>query len=300
MGKGRSLELYFVDGNPDGMQTAELFGWTGHVLLTPRTKIVQALQRNESGHTGIYVLLGENEHGPLAYVGESEDIGNRLREHAKTKDWWELAVLISSAANNLHKAHVKYLESRLVEVALAVGKIKLENGNKPTRSSLSEAATANMEEFLDNLMIVLPALRIDVFLDKVQTKLPSLQKNSILNFPEFELITNRTGVRAIANLEAGEMIVQAGSIARKEWVGDTTAKTHYFILHEKLLKSGVLLANKTHAVFQKNYAFSSPSAAGAVINGRSTSGPREWKLRGTKKTYAEWEAEQLLAKGVFE
>ncbi|MCF6306115.1 MAG: GIY-YIG nuclease family protein [Rhodobacteraceae bacterium] len=188
MSKGRSLELYFVDGNPDGMQTAELFGWTGDVLLTPRTKIIQALQRNESSHTGVYVLLGENENGPLAYVGESEDIGNRLREHAKTKDWWELAVLISSAANNLHKAHVKYLESRLVEIALTVGKIKLENGNKPTRSSLSEAATANMEEFLDNLMIVLPALRIDVFLDKTADIKPAIIKSSqIENAPTFEI-----------------------------------------------------------------------------------------------------------------
>jgi hypothetical protein len=26
---GRSLELYYIDGKPDGMLAAELFNWTG-------------------------------------------------------------------------------------------------------------------------------------------------------------------------------------------------------------------------------------------------------------------------------
>ena len=55
-------------------------------------------------------------------------------------------MLIASTSNNLHKAHVKYLESRLVELALVTKRMPLENGNVPPRSSLSEAATANMEE----------------------------------------------------------------------------------------------------------------------------------------------------------
>ena len=36
---GRSLELFFIDGKPEGMQTAELFNWTGHVLMAPRTRM---------------------------------------------------------------------------------------------------------------------------------------------------------------------------------------------------------------------------------------------------------------------
>jgi len=33
--KGRSLERYFIEGKPDGMLTAEVFNWTGHVLFAP-------------------------------------------------------------------------------------------------------------------------------------------------------------------------------------------------------------------------------------------------------------------------
>ena len=39
---GRSLELHYIDGRPDGMLTAEMFNWTGHVLMTPRTQLAQA------------------------------------------------------------------------------------------------------------------------------------------------------------------------------------------------------------------------------------------------------------------
>lgn len=294
MAKGRSLELYFIDGKPDGMLTAEVFNWTGHVLMTPRTRIKDALGRDEAGYTGVYILLGETVDGPQAYIGEAEDLGTRLRKHVKDKDWWETAVLITSTANNLHKAHVKYLESRLVEMALITKRMHLENGNAPARSSLSEAATANMEEFLDTLMMVLPAIQVEMFVNKAQpvkqqTKTTAGKENT----PTFILKSKRLGIDATADLIGGEMIVRSGSTVRKSWVGDRGEKTHYFILHDELLETGIIEPKGEHAVFTKDYAFSSPSAAGAIVNGRSTSGPREWKLKGTNTTYAEWEAAEL-------
>ena len=54
---GRSLELFYIDGRPDGMLTAEVFNWTGHVLMTPRTQLSMALTRSEARYTGIYLLL---------------------------------------------------------------------------------------------------------------------------------------------------------------------------------------------------------------------------------------------------
>lgn len=59
--KGRSLELFYIDGHPDGMITAELFNWTGHVFVTPRTRLTEALKREEAGYAGVYLLLGEKE-----------------------------------------------------------------------------------------------------------------------------------------------------------------------------------------------------------------------------------------------
>ena len=71
MSFGRSLELYFVDGRPDGMLTAQVFNWTGIVLRSPRTQLREAVARREAGYTGVYVLLGERDGLPLAYIGDS-------------------------------------------------------------------------------------------------------------------------------------------------------------------------------------------------------------------------------------
>ncbi|MCD1624551.1 GIY-YIG nuclease family protein [Seohaeicola saemankumensis] len=288
--QGRSLELFFIDGRPDGMLTAEVFNWTGHVLRVPRTQIMEGLARSETSYTGVYVLIGENEGEPLAYIGEAEDMRSRIRDHVVKKGWWEYAILITSASNNLHKAHVKYLESRLVEIAKEVATIPLENGNTPPRSSLSEAAISNMEGFLETLMMVLPAIRVDMFLKK--TRSPSLLKQeqeAPLDRNVFEFNMPRQGLKAIAVLEAGELIVQAGSQARSSWVGDRNSNTHYFKLYDELVTSGILVLNEDHRIFASNYAFSSPSAAAAIVSGRSANGRTSWVFKSTGQTYAEWE-----------
>ena len=141
----KSLELFFVDGKPDGMLTARVFIWTGHVLVVPRTQLASGLTRSESGYTGVYVLLGESEAGTKAYIGESEDISKRIRSHDANKDWWSTAIFVTSSGNDLHKAHVQYLESKLVATAKQAGRCELDNSTVPGLPSLSEASIANME-----------------------------------------------------------------------------------------------------------------------------------------------------------
>ena len=292
MTPGRSLELFFVDGQPDGLLTAELFNWTGHVLQIPRTRLKEALARKESGYTGVYFLLGDGDNGPLGYIGESEDVGARLRNHAAEKPWWDRAILVTTGANNLHKAHVKYLESRIVELALKAGNTPLENGNTPPRSSLSEAAQTNMEVFVENIMVVLPAIRVDLLVDRTRPDKPEKEETA----PErtaFVLVSQRAGVDARAILEDGELIVQAGSVARPEWIGKGTWDKGYRKLREHLIDKGIIRIDGNAAMFAENYAFSSPSAAAAVVAGRAANGRIEWHVEGQSKTYADWEEEQL-------
>lgn len=292
--KGQSLELFFIDGKPDGMLTAEVFNWTGHVLVAPRTQISEALKRKEARYTGVYLLIGEKDGEPLAYVGEGEDISDRIRNHDSKKDWWNSAVLITSAANNLNKAHVKYLESRLIEETRSVGKIALENGTMPARPGLSEAAQANMEAFLDYILMVLPAVRIDFLLKSTRPKPHKAAHAKVAEeAPVFELHTPRHGIHATAKLENGEFVVHEGSLARDAWKGRGSENTAYGQLYRELIKIGILRDDGQHRVFSENYAFKSPSAAAAVVNGRPANGTIEWKVQGQNKTYKQWEAEKL-------
>ena len=87
--------------------------------------------------------------------------------------------------------------------------------------------------------------------------------------------------------------MQEGSLARRDWIGDRTDKTYYWRLYNALVEQGILQVDGKLRVFTQNYAFASTSAAGAVVNGRSTAGPKAWKIVGTGQSYKEWEAETL-------
>lgn len=291
--EGRSLQLYFIDGRPDGMLTAEVFNWTGHILMAPRTQLSDALARNEARYAGAYILLGDKDGKPLAYIGEGDDISLRIKNHDLNKDWWTTVVLITSTAKNLHKAHAQYLEARLVETAKSVARIPLENGTTPGRPALPEAAQSDMEAFLDYVLMVLPALRVDMF---IENKRPGpaapVVGPAIAPAPIFELMSNKHALAATARLEDGEFIVQTGSHARTDW--ESTQDDHtYKRLHDELVRAGVLVADGSHRRFAQNYAFRSPSAAAAVILGRPANGQRDWKLFGTNTDYHTWEVARL-------
>jgi hypothetical protein len=291
--EGRSLELYFIDGRPDGMLTAEMFNWTGHVLMTPRTRISAALSRRESRYTGAYLLLGEQAGEPCAYIGEGEDISDRIKSHDIKKDWWTSAVLVTSAANNLNKAHVKYIEARLVEEARSAARVKLDNGNIPPLPGLSEAAKANMESFLANLLMILPALRVDLFIHDTRPAILPKHDDANAPVPRFVLDNKKRKLKATATMLDDDFIVEAGSMANAQWDGVNTRHSGYALLHEQLQKNGVLKQQDDHLVFTQNYAFKSPSAAAGVVNGRPSNGTLEWRLADGSKTYKDWEACKL-------
>jgi hypothetical protein len=291
--EGRSLELYFIEGRPDGMLTAEVFNWTGHVLMTPRTRIDAALARKEARYTGVYILLGERDGEPRAYIGEGENISDRIRNHDTEKDWWTSAVLVTTGANALNKAHVKYLEARLVEEARESRRVTLDNGNTPPRPSLSEAAQSNMEAFLGYLLMVLPALRVDMFIKNIRPKANQARSERTSDAPRFVLENRKRGLKAYATLEDGDFIVEAGSQANVAWDGVNTKHSGYAVLHEDLQRTGVLKSEGDHLVFTENYAFKSPSAAAGVVNGRPSNGTLEWKLADGSMTYKAWEASKL-------
>jgi hypothetical protein len=300
---GRSLELYYIDGRPDGRLTAELFNWTGHVLMTPRTQIGEALARSEAAYAGIYLLLGEQDGQPVAYIGEGEDIGARIRQHDLRKEWWTQAVLVTAAANKLNKAHVRYLEARMIAEARAIGRVPLDNATAPALPSLSEPDIAKMEAFLENLLVVLPAVRVDMFIRRsrpspdtpAETRPVSQASESGLVEARFVLEARKHGLRAHAILRNGEFIVEKGSTARASWAG---AEHHnYAQLYLELVRAGIIVPSGGVCVFTQNYAFSSPSAAAAVVHGRSASGPAAWRVEGGAMTYKDWEAQQLSTAG---
>ena len=305
MTKGRSIRLFLADGIPGGIITAEIMNWTGHVMVAPRSRLADLIQRPEAGRTGIYVLSGtdpEGGHKPLIYLGETDNIRNRLAQHNKddAKEFWEQTCLVTSKDQNLTKAHVRYLESRLISIATQAGRAKLVNGTEGSRGAiLPESDTSDMEFFIEQLRIMLPVLGLDFLKEpaKVAPKVfetPLPGSDGPPEFPGFELFSKKHDLRAEAREIDGEFVVLGQSQAQATWIGgmDDT----YQALHQRLIEEGVLVPDATgHLRFLRQYAFRSPSAAAAVVLGRTSNGRKEWCVKGTRKSYADWQEEQVAA-----
>lgn len=167
MTKGRSIRLFLADGTPGGIITAEIMNWTGHVMTAPRSRLADLIQRSEAGRTGIYILSGTDPEGgykPLVYVGETDSVGKRLAQHNKdeAKEFWEQTCIVTSKDQNLTKAHARYLESRLIQIASEAGRVSLTNNTAPDAPLLPEADLSDMEYFIEQLRVVLPVLGLEV------------------------------------------------------------------------------------------------------------------------------------------
>lgn len=232
----------------------------------------------------------------MAYIGESDDVGQRIKNHDLKKDWWTSVVFITTAGTKLNKAHVRYLESRLIGEAKRIGRLPLDNATAPPLPSMSEADIAKMEAFLDNLLTVLPAVRVDMFIERARTVAPAalpvagpVGTSAATFFAE----SRKHGLRALAVLQDGEFVVEAGSTARLNWESKAVVAHGYGALHAELKRAGVLQVEGDHCVFTQNYAFQSPSAAAAVVFGRPSNGTLEWHLRSTGETFKDWETRAL-------
>lgn len=303
MTKGRSIRMFLVDGTPSGIITAEIMNWTGHVMVAPRSRLADLIQREEAGRTGVYFLSGADPDGgskPVAYIGETDNVAKRLAQHNKdaAKDFWDRVCFVTSKDQNLTKAHIRYLEGRLIAVAASAGRAKLLNGTAPDYGLLPEADIADMEFFLEQIRIVLPVLGMDFLRDvpkpSTRQQEPEADDTAAEEPITFELTSRKHGVTATAREVDGDFVVLAGSTARAEL---THTGNPYRALREELASDGTLQPGGAEGllVFTRDTSFRSPSAAAASVLGRADNGRTSWKQVGTGLTYAALQEAQVDA-----
>jgi hypothetical protein len=278
--------------------------WTGHVTAASRSNLDALLKREELERTGIYILIGDNPEDsskPMVYIGEGDEIGVRLKAHAKRedqngKDFWNRAIVLTSKDANLTKAHARYLESRLIAVAARAGRAKIVNGTYPDPIRLPEADISDMEFFVSQAEIILPLLGVNILrstkVDVKQTALDTAKVAPESSSPVFEIRSKKFNILACAQEIDGEFVVLADSRARTGWTG---VEHGYSRLKEQLETSGTIEATRDGktSVFTENQVFSSPSAAAAVISGQSANGRIAWKVAGSGMTYGDWQDKKV-------
>ena len=284
-----SLRIFVADGDPDGLRVVDKSNWIGKALVFPRALLPQVKARPELAQTGVYLLLGPRPdgEGDMLYVGEGDPIRPRLESHYAQKDFWTRAIgFTTTTAGQLNKAHVQFLESRLIALARAAKRMPLDNANQPAEPSLSEADRADMEVFLGHMLGMLPVLGVHAF--EQAPKAPAAKAGPVLT-------CKGKGVQATGYEASQGFVVRAGSQA----VADTVPSMALHVrgmcdLRQELIGNGVLGLQGGLYQFTQDYSFSSPSTAAAVVLGRSANGRIEWKAADgrTLKELQEAEAAQ--------
>ncbi|WP_439505520.1 GIY-YIG nuclease family protein [Sediminibacterium sp.] len=266
---GKTIKLFLLDGDPNGRISCELSNWTGKAYKISRIKVKDSGNREELNSTGVYLLFGKLEdQTDQVYIGEAESILRRLNQQVTQKEFWNEAIVFISKDENLNKAHIKYLENRLHELAKQANRYKIENAIIPTQSSISESDRAEMEEFIENIKLLVNTLGHKVFDDKREIK--SIQKH------ETFFIKASRGADAMGEPTSEGFVVFKGSKASATTVNSISIP--FLNLRESLIDKGILQLTEDVLVFTEDYVFSSPSTAAVMVMGRNANGPLEWKL----------------------
>ena len=276
MAYGKSIELFLVNGSADSLITAELSNWNGKAIKIPRIEVA-ACTRDDITQAGVYFLFCKDDDGTdSVYIGEAENVKDRLVQHLrdyqtdKEKYYWNTAVIF--VGRDLNKALIRYLENRFVEIARSCKRYTVLTKNTYRNTVMKESQIAVMEEFVDNVKILISALGYRV--------LEALNKSTIMQ--ESNTNTDDEGkykfhlernIKNVGKVEAdgnrtseGFVVLQGSRIAS---IDDNTIPT---ILKEKRAKANII-----DGILQEDMLFSSPSYAAMFVIGKSANGQTSWK-----------------------
>lgn len=267
---GKSIELFFVNGTSKGVVTAELRNWSGKAIKIPRIEIGK-YKNEELNYVGVYLLYCTDEDGnEKIYVGESEDVENRLKQHIKDYDkgketfYWNQA--IAFVDNRLDKAEIRYIENHFANEIYEIEPKRLLTKSTYNNTNLKASQIAVSEEFCENAKTLLSALG-----EKLVVVAPKAEENT-----NYLYCKGKTS-NAIGFISNNGFTVLEGSV-----INEGTAKSFddkaYFRLRQKLIDEKIIVDYK----FVRNYEFNAPSAASSVILGRASNGKIEWKTKSGK------------------
>ena len=270
MAYGKSIELFLANGTADSLITAELSNWNGKAITIPRIEVADC-NRDDIKGPGVYFLFcKEEDESDSVYIGESETIKDRLIQHLrdysadKEKYYWTTAVIFTG--RDLNKALVRYLEDRLVQLARDSKRYKVLTKNTYSKTVMKESHVAAMEEFIDNIKVLINALGYKVLEPTVvQSSTPGKEQQETLYL-------NLGNARAKGVVTTEGFVVFAGAEINQKTSVKSLSKGAVN-RREKLMASDKV----KDLVTAEDILFPSSSAAADFITGYSVSGPATWK-----------------------
>ncbi len=274
---GKKLTVYMIDGTEYGPRLSEIGNWVGKAIYSPRSSVNKIMARPEFDNPGIYCLKGDptdDAFDEKIYIGEAENIRNRLKQHLSdpNKDFKELIFFVSKD-ELLTKTQIKYLEARIVQLALEAKTAQIENGNSPSLPTLHEADISDMEYFLEQMKLILPVMGFKFLIPSTFKQLDQVTTSEKEINREIYFIKTKTFNASMIETDQG-YIVPKGSEAKKDLSPSTTDT--YRSMRKKLLETKILVEGNDRLIFAEDAIFNSPSAASNMVLGRNSNGFTEW------------------------
>lgn len=300
------IEISMQDRDPNGIRVASIAMSPIRAVAFRKSQFGQVRKDYSwiDNRTCIYMLIGpekNSSHKLTAYIGESENVVNRLRGYLPGKDYrsrnWVDTVLVASNDEMLTNAHGLYLESHLIRSVPDSPRWRLTNKNNPRKNAgnLGSSDKSVMDQFLLQAKTLVGCLGWDLFRNfhgLTQQKASEDQEGRVAQSPDTpKFIVRGEGYYAEMVIDtSGNFVVLKDSRARiKE---TNTLQDVYRKIRKSFITDGTLKEKDGAFIFTKNCSFPTVSAAAAVVKGMSETGKSAWKVEDERTTYAQWETSQ--------
>ncbi|MBD5238100.1 MAG: GIY-YIG nuclease family protein [Bacteroidales bacterium] len=259
---GKTVTTYLVDGDPKGTRYAFISNKICQMFVVPRSNLDYLDKQKKLQKPAFYILIGEDEMAkPQAYIGETENFKERVKDHDQKKNFWQKALIFVSKDADMTKTDVQYLEYLAVQQALQVNRYNLkENKQTPKEPNLPEYQKDAMVEFFDDIKFLTSFVGIGIFETALTNRLPMFY-------------FTRRGADARGVYDGNGLTVLKGSKLSKEVV----PSCHTIERRNAIVKDYAQLDPTGRLVLTSDITFSSPSTAASICGGCSSNGWVDWK-----------------------
>lgn len=258
---GKTVTTYLIDSDPNGTQYSFISNKICQMFVVPRSNLSYLNEQEKPQKPAFYILIGEDEATkPQAYIGETENFKERVKDHDNKKGFWQKALIFVSKDEDITKADVQYLEHKAIAEAKKANTFVLsENKQIPKAPNLPEHQRDAMDEFFEDIKFLVSFMGCNIF-DILQPK------------EEHLFYTKGRGCNARGYYNSSGFTVLKGSILANNCVTSFNWKEK----REKLIKEYATFENGNW-VMNSDKTFSSPSTAADFCIGSSNNGWLVWK-----------------------
>ena len=259
---GKTVTTYLIDGDPKGTQYAFISNKICQMFVVPRSNLAYLNTQEKLQKPAFYILLGEDEATkPQAYIGETENFRERVKDHDSKKAFWQKALIFVSKDADMTKADVQYLEHKaIVEAKKANAFILSDNKQTPKAPNLPEYQLDSMDEFFEYVKFLAAFSGCNIF-EISQPKAEYLFYTKGSRGCDAKGFYNSNGFTVLRG-----SVIACGVVPSFKW----KEKRDIMIKEYVSLENGKFIMNS-------DMTFSSPSTAAVFVLGRPSNGWTEWK-----------------------